>query len=89
MDVYGPLCMQTDKLRTQALLPELEVGDPLAIGNVGAYCHSQSMQFINTRPATVLTGAHGTELIRRRETWRDVFALDWVPDRLRTEGYTL
>jgi diaminopimelate decarboxylase len=88
VDVYGPLCMQTDKLRTQALLPELQVGDPLAIGNVGAYCHTQSMQFINERPATVLVGAAGTELIRRRETWRDVFALDHLPDRLRPEGCT-
>lgn len=88
VDVYGPLCMQTDKLRTQALLPALQVGDPLAIGNVGAYCHTQSMQFINTRPATVLVGPGGTELIRRRESWRDVFALDRIPDRLRPEGCT-
>jgi diaminopimelate decarboxylase len=88
VDIYGPLCMQTDKLRSQALLPELKVGDPLAIGNVGAYCHTQSMQFIHTRPATVLAGANGTELIRRRESWRDVFALDRIPDRLRSEGCT-
>jgi diaminopimelate decarboxylase len=88
VDVYGPLCMQTDKLRNQALLPALEVGDPLTIGNVGAYCHTQSMQFIQARPATVLTSANGTELIRRRETWRDVFALDRIPERLRSEGCT-
>jgi len=88
VDVYGPLCMQTDKLRSQALLPDLKVGDPLVIGNVGAYCHTQSMQFIQARPATVLVGSHGAELIRRRETWRDVFTLDRIPDRLRNEGCT-
>jgi hypothetical protein len=36
----------------------------------------------------VLAGANGTELIRRRESWRDVFALDRIPDRLRPEGCT-
>ncbi|MFQ5775936.1 MAG: hypothetical protein ACE5GS_15555, partial [Kiloniellaceae bacterium] len=46
IDIYGPLCMQTDRLRDQALLPPLEVGDILAISHVGAYCHTQSMQFI-------------------------------------------
>jgi diaminopimelate decarboxylase len=89
VDVYGPLCMQTDKLREQALLPAMEVGDPLVIGNVGAYCHTQSMQFIHTRPATVLVGEKGPEVIRRRETWRDVFALDRIPQRLKPSGCTL
>ena len=83
VDVFGPLCMQSDRLRTQARLPELEVGDHLVISDVGAYCHTQSMQFIQTRPATVLIGEREPELIRRRETWRDVFALDSIPGRLR------
>lgn len=86
VDVYGPLCMQTDKLRHQVLLPRLEVGDIVVITDVGAYCHTQSVQFINTRPATVLIGPDGPELIRRRETWQDVFALDALPDRLRPAG---
>ena len=89
VDVYGPLCMQTDKIREQALLPAMNVGDPLVIGNVGAYCHTQSMQFIHTRPATVLLGEQGPEVIRRRETWRDVFALDQLPERLRPARCTL
>ena len=62
-----------------------EVGDILAISHVGAYCHTQSAQFIQTRPATVLFGPDGPEVIRRRETWRDVFALDSLPDRLRDD----
>jgi len=84
--VYGPLCMQTDVLRDRAVLPELAVGDNLVIRHVGAYCHTQSMQFIQTRPATVLVSPKGVEVIRRRETWRDVFALDLLPDRLRSDG---
>ncbi len=83
VDIYGPLCMQSDRLREQALLPPVEMGDILSISHVGAYCHSQSMQFIQTRPATVLLGPEGPELVRQRETWRDVFALDRLPERLR------
>ena len=81
-NVFGPLCMQSDQLRERALLPSVEVGDPLLIDNVGAYCHTQSSQFIQSRPATVLLGPDGPEIVRRRETWQDIFALDRVPERL-------
>ena len=81
-NVYGPLCMQTDLIRGEAILPPVETGDVLAISQVGAYCHTQSSQFIQTRPATVLIGPNGAEIIRRSETWRDIFALDNIPDRL-------
>ncbi|HGG59056.1 MAG TPA: hypothetical protein ENK26_03955 [Gammaproteobacteria bacterium] len=81
-NVFGPLCMQSDQLRERALLPEVDIGDPLVIDNVGAYCHTQSSQFIQSRPATVLLGPEGPELIRRRETWEDIFALDRVPERI-------
>jgi diaminopimelate decarboxylase len=88
VSVYGPLCMQSDRLRENATLPPLKVGDTVRIAYVGAYCHTQSMQFIQTRPATVLMGPNGPEVIRRREEWRDVFALDMLPPRLRGDGCT-
>ncbi len=84
VDIYGPLCMQSDRLRERVLLPPLKVGDRLFISNVGAYCHTQSMQFIQARPATVLLGPDGPELVRRRESWADIFALDQLPERLRS-----
>lgn len=86
MSVYGPLCMQSDRLRESAALPPVEAGDIVRFSHVGAYCHSMAMQFIQTRPATVLLGPRGPELIRRAETWRDVFALDTLPKRLRADG---
>jgi diaminopimelate decarboxylase len=46
------------------------------------------MQFIQTRPATILVGPEGSQVVRRRETWRDVFALDELPGRLRGDGCT-
>lgn len=84
--VFGPLCMQSDRLREAAPLPPLATGDIVRIDQVGAYCHTMSMQFIQTRPATVLVGPRGTALIRRRESWRDVFALDTLPRHLRSDG---
>lgn len=86
VSVFGPLCMQSDRLRENAVLPPVKVGDVVRISHVGAYCHTQSMQFIQTRPATVLIGPSGSEIVRRRETWRDVFALDALPLRLRGDG---
>ncbi|MCU0896242.1 MAG: hypothetical protein MUC55_01940 [Burkholderiales bacterium] len=86
VSVFGPLCMQSDRLRESATLPPLRPGDLVRVSHVGAYCHTMSMQFIQTRPATVLVGPAGTELIRRRETWRDVFRLDELPSRLRGDG---
>lgn len=87
--IYGPLCMQIDVIKERASLPTPGIGDPLLIGNVGAYCLSQSMQFIRTRPAVVLLGENGPEVIRRRETWRDIFGLDAVPERLRHPDHDL
>jgi diaminopimelate decarboxylase len=86
--VFGPLCMQSDRLRESAVLPPLEVGEIVRISHVGAYCHTQSMQFIKTRPATVMIGPGEVQLVRKRETWRDVFALDQLPSRLRGDACT-
>ena len=81
--------MQIDVLRDRAMMAPLHVGDPLVISNVGAYCQTQSMQFIQPRPATVLIGPNGPEVIRRRETARDIFALDTMPERFRPDGWKL
>ena len=84
--VFGPLCMQIDVLRERAILPPMSIGSPLVVSNVGAYCLTQSMQFIQPRPAVVLVGPKGPELIRRRETREDIFSLDKVPSRLKSRS---
>jgi diaminopimelate decarboxylase len=82
VSIYGPMCMQIDVVRERVLMPPLRPGMPLVIQNVGAYCLTQSMQFIQTRPAVALLGPDGPELIRRREEWHHLFRLDSVPERL-------
>jgi len=89
VSIYGPLCMQIDVLRENVIMPPLKIGDPLVISNVGAYCQTQSMQFIQPRPATVLLGPDGPEVIRRRETAKEIFILDQIPKRLRPDGWSL
>ncbi len=80
--MYGPLCMQIDSISESVNLPSVELGDVIVFSNVGAYNLTQSMQFIQTRPAVILLGPTGVELIKRKETWRDIFNLDTLPKRL-------
>ncbi len=80
--IYGPLCMQIDSINESVPLPSVNAGDTIVFSNVGAYNLTQSMQFIQTRPAVILLGPNGPEVIRRKESWRDIFNLDTVPKRL-------
>lgn len=82
-DVFGPLCMPEDLVAEGALLPPLAPGAIVAVDKAGAYTLSRATQFIDPRPAVVLWGPDGPVLVRRRERWRDVFALDSIPDRLQ------
>ena len=86
ISLYGPLCMQIDVLGERVLMPSLGIGSQLVISNVGAYCITQSMQFCQSRPAAVMLGENGPEVIRRRETWEDVYRLDTVPKGIAEGG---
>lgn len=81
--VFGPLCMQIDCIRQSVSLPPLRKGDILIIKNVGAYNFSQSMQFIQPRPAIVLISEGKVEQIKMPETTTYIKQLEKVPDRLK------
>jgi diaminopimelate decarboxylase len=70
--LFGSLCMNIDVIRDRVELPSLEVGDALVLHPVGAYNLTQSMQFIGLRPAVVMIGKQGPEVIRRREELSDL-----------------
>ena len=87
VNIYGPLCMQIDVLQIGTNLPSLRRGDILVIKNVGAYNFSQSMQFIQPRPAVVLVNEGETEYLRLPETSEYLRQLEKVPERLlKREG---
>ena len=69
----GPLCMNTDIVRHDVDLPSLVRGDRLILSPVGAYNVTQSMPFIEFRPAVVLVREEGrADLIRQREDLSDL-----------------
>jgi diaminopimelate decarboxylase len=81
--IYGPLCMSIDVICDTVELPPLKVGDILVLHPVGAYNFSQSMQFIDYRPAVVLINEKGKpELIRKREVLEDIEKPERLPKHL-------
>ena len=74
--VAGPLCSGLDVLAREAMLPPLDVGDLVAVLDVGAYGFTESMPFFlsHPMPAEVIARNGEAACIRpRREpvTWLD------------------
>ncbi len=81
--LYGPLCMNIDVVRRSVQLPPLAVGDRLVIAPVGAYNMTQSMQFIEYRPAAVLIhDDREVSVIRAAEDLAAVCAQERMPAHL-------
>lgn len=77
VDVVGPVCESGDFLAKDRWLPPVSQGDLLAIFSTGAYGNVMSSQYNSrTRPAEVLVCGHDAQLIRRRETFDDLVALE-------------
>jgi diaminopimelate decarboxylase len=85
----GPLCMNIDVIDDHALLPPLQRGNRLILSPVGAYNLTQSMQFIEYRPAVVLVGENGeVDLIREAESLDDIVRREILPPRLQRDPAT-
>lgn len=76
VDVVGSLCENNDKFAIDRLLPNVEVGDILAIHDSGAHGHSMGFQYNGKlRCAELLLREDGSvQQIRRAETLDDYFA---------------
>jgi diaminopimelate decarboxylase len=81
-DVIGRSCYG-DRLLPAVPVPDVQVGDVLALLDTGAY-QEVSMSNFNAmpRPASVLVTGDRAALIRRRETEEDVFRRDVMPAHL-------
>ncbi len=82
-NIYGPLCMQIDVVRTEVRLPPLQKGNVLVIKNVGAYNITQSCQFIYPRPGVIIVNNGQTEYLKLPETTKDLRRLEVMPARLK------
>lgn len=82
--LYGPLCMNIDVLRHSALLPPLDVGEPLVFSQVGAYNNTQWMQFIELRPNVVMIDSQRhVSIVRRADTLQFINSSEGLPEGLR------
>jgi diaminopimelate decarboxylase len=76
-DVVGPICESADVLARERALPRLRAGDKIALLDVGAYGLAMASQYNSQpRPAEVLVGGGEARLIRRRERYEDLVALE-------------
>jgi diaminopimelate decarboxylase len=76
-DVVGPICETSDFFAKDLLLPRLEEGDLLAIGEAGAYGFAMSSNYnFRGRAAEVLVEKAGFRVVRRRETFDDIVRLE-------------
>jgi diaminopimelate decarboxylase len=77
VDIVGPICESGDFLAKDRLLPTLKRGDLLAVYTSGAYGFVMSSQY-NARPraAEILVENDQYRVIRRRETYEDLIALE-------------
>jgi diaminopimelate decarboxylase len=81
-DIIGRSCYG-DRLMPTVPIPEVVVGDILALLDTGAY-QEVSMSNFNAmpRPATVLVTGDHASIIRRSETQQDIFRRDVIPEHL-------
>ena len=86
--IAGKYCESGDILIEDAVLPALEPGDLLALPAAGAYCLAMASNYnMAQRPAAVLVRDGTASLIRRRETYDDLLALEVLPDADRTQAH--
>lgn len=75
----GKYCESGDILIRDIEMPVMEAGDIVAIPSSGAYVPSMASTYnLNPRPAIVMVRDGDARLIRRRETYQDLMALDVV-----------
>lgn len=71
--VCGATTYSRDFVARDAMLPELEVGDLLAVVDVGAYGYCMASHFLNRpKPAEVFVDRGEVRLVTRRETFADL-----------------
>ena len=75
--LVGPICHMGATLSHACLLPELEVGDVLAIMDTGAYCIPEARPFSFIRPGVIEVDAHGNRrVLRAADRFEDLIASD-------------
>jgi len=76
-DVVGPICEATDFLAKERFLPPVQRGELLSVFTAGAYGFTMSSNYnARGRAPEVLVDGDSFSVIRRRETYEDLTALE-------------
>ncbi len=77
VDIVGPICEGADFLAKDRPIPPVQRGDLVAVFTTGAYGFTMSSNY-NARPRApeVLVAGDRFQIIRRRETYEDLVALE-------------
>lgn len=78
-NVTGRVCTRSDWLYRGKLLPELRPFDVLAVMDAGAYFSSYAMNFAFPRAEIIEVQEGRVRVLRHRETFRHLVAMDDVP----------
>lgn len=71
--IAGKCCESGDVLINHINIPQVEIGDIIAVMSTGAYCYSMSSNYNKIpKPPVVLVNEGKTRVICRRETYEDV-----------------
>jgi diaminopimelate decarboxylase len=77
--VVGKYCESGDILIERIAMPKISVGDLLALPGSGAYCLPMASNYNGSlRPAVVMVGSRGVQVMRERETVDDLMRHDPV-----------
>ncbi len=83
VDIVGPICETGDTLGLNRMLPPPKEEDLLAIMSAGAYGFVMASSYNSRpRPAEVMVDGKKFELIRKRETYRDLVRGERMPSFL-------
>jgi diaminopimelate decarboxylase len=77
VDIVGPICEGADFLCKDRPIPHVQRGDLIAVFTAGAYGFTMSSNYNSRcRAAEVLVDGDQFEVIRKRETYEDLIALE-------------
>ncbi|MHC5063565.1 MAG: diaminopimelate decarboxylase [Planctomycetota bacterium] len=75
VDVVGPICESGDFLALGRSLPDMQEGELLSVFSAGAYGAAMTLTYNSRpRPAEVLVDGETSQLIRRRDSYPDLWA---------------
>lgn len=78
ISIAGPLLYSSDILMRDVVVPKLDIGDYIALMDVGAYTVALSNQFLRPRPYSILIDKNKVTIIKEKETYDDVLNKDTI-----------